>query len=162
MSPSPPFPPSPPTLNQRDLQTAGHTMMDEKLRPDALFERIMQARSLIQALGFAPTEPSLVFQDPVTKAVSCRSIGPVLRVGRWSREQDAERGSDLAFPALDNMSRPHFEVRAEEGFHILVNLGRAGTQVNGSTETVKEHLLRSGDIIYAAGATFIYTRGSHE
>ncbi len=150
-----------PFLTQRDLMTAGHTMINDLPKPDALFERLMQARSMIDLLGFVPKQASLVYQDTETSAIDCQPIGDGLSVGRWSRDQDAERGADLAFPDLSNMSRPHFVIRVEEGFHVLTNFGRAGTQINGSTETVKEHVLRSGDVIYAAGATLIYTRGSH-
>lgn len=162
MTPQSNPPLSPATLNRRDLQTAGHTMIDAVPKPDALFERVMRGRGLIEILGLVPTVPSLVYQDPVSQATLCQSIGTGLSVGRWSYDQDKKRGADLAFPTLTNMSRPHFEVRVEEGFHILVNHGTAGTQVNGNSETVTEHVLRSGDIVYAAGATFVFTRGSHD
>lgn len=153
---------SPAALNARDRHTAGHTMITGLPKPDALFERLMQARSLIQTLGFLPKEPSLVYQDPATNAVKSIPIGQQISIGRWSKEQDAERGSDLAFPDLGNMSRRHFEVTRDEGFHILKNFGKAGTQLNGGTESTSEHVLRAGDIIYAAGATFIYVRGHEE
>lgn len=149
---------STPSIDERALRTAGHTMIDGTSRPDALFQRVMDARTATDKLGHVPEVPAVIYDDPITGETLCRAVGPGLIVGRWSFEQDAERGADLAFPSLQTMSRPHFRIKEDQGRHVLTNLGSSGTFINGGAESVSTHDLRSGDSIYAAGLTLIFIR----
>lgn len=120
---------------------------------EGVFQRMHRFNELYGALPNKPDHAALIFRELASGRVGSMVIGPRLVVGRSSAS------SGLSFPDSTELSRSHFEIAAEGGFHLLHDLGsRNGTFLNEGREPLSDRVvLTAGDILFAGGIVFAFT-----
>ena len=89
-------------------------------------------------------------------AEKCVRVVPLGKVVRFGRAEECE----ISVPGFREVSRQHFAIRPEGGEYLLTDSGSSnGTFIRGSSGRITERQLLDGDIIDAAGFSFVFLRG---
>jgi len=132
-----------------DLIAAFETIAGTKSDEDTLRADLEALAKLLDEVPAKLDAPSLVFRGR-DGAVRVVPVGEELSCGRGV-------GCQLRFPELREISRRHFTVVKEENIYWLRDQGSFnGTKIRG--RPVKNHELRNGDLINAAGIIFGFVR----
>lgn len=122
--------------------------------PD-LAAKLRYIANLLAEAGPLPSSPILLWRENDQTVRHAVMQDPFV-VGR------APGHSGLALPEDKLLSRKHFSIgRTEEGW-LLRNLNsKNGTAVNGAEGTVREQLLRDGDLILAGNHIFAFLEAAY-
>jgi hypothetical protein len=138
-------PPTPEELRAACLTVSGMPAPN----PD-LAAKLRYIANLLAEAGSLPSSPILVWREK-DQTVRHAVIQDPFVVGR------APGHSGLAIPEDKLLSRKHFSICVTEEGWLLRNLNsKNGTAVNGAEETVREQLLRDGDLILAGNHIFAF------
>ncbi len=163
-------------LNDADLDTLigvvardmlATTPADADLSTASL--RALNLANFCEAHKLQPKGPSLLFVHPGSGRATCHPVEGLLRVGRRSLAEDAERGSDLVIhmPSpleTGNFGRRQFTItHGPEGTFVAQDSESVPTFHNEDNEGIvpgKPRRLLDGDCLFAVGVLFYFTLGS--
>lgn len=142
--------PTAPIPTAEELRDACQTLSGMPASNTELATKLQYVANLLADAGSLPSAPVLLWRES-NQCVRHAHIENPMVVGR------APEPAGLGFPEDKLLSRNHFSISITDEGCLLRNLNsKNGTAVNCPGETVRQRLLRDGDLILAGNHIFAF------